>query len=46
MPWPCRQRCSDERGKVRDRRLKRVEAVIEWQERVAAKCDDDRLVLG
>ncbi len=33
-------------GQVRDRRLERVEAIVEGQERVAAKGDDDRLVLG
>ena len=31
-------------GQVRDRRLERVEAVIERQERVTPKSDDDRLV--
>lgn len=45
MPCRCSRRCSDERGQVRDHRLERVPAIVERQQRVAAKGDADRLFL-
>src|SRR5476649_1901433 len=30
---------------MRDRRLQGIEAIVEWQERMAAEGDDDRLLL-
>ena len=44
MLWRSRQRCNEERRSCGDRSLKRVQAVIEWQQRVSTKRHDDRLL--